>query len=194
MSRQLSRSKKSQSPNGTYVVWLYLWDTFELTRLRRQKTDSGYQLAEQWRVWGCGPERQHEASLRWWKCSEFSSITVNNPWSRPRILQDRGDWIMDTEDLSPFAQSCPTLCDPMYCSLPGSSLHGILQARVLEWIAISFSKGSSRPRDRTRVSRVPGRCFNLWATREAPSFLRPSWMEESPWCLEVYRFMGRQTD
>ena len=51
--------------------------------------------------------------------------------------------------------------------LPGSSLHGILQARVLEWVAISFSRGSSLPRDRTRVSRIPGRCFNLWATREA---------------------------
>ena len=54
----------------------------------------------------------------------------------------------------------------MDCSLPGSSLHGILQARVLEWVAISFSRGSSRPRDRTRVSRIPGRGFNLWATRE----------------------------
>jgi len=55
----------------------------------------------------------------------------------------------------------------MDCSLPGSSLHGILQARVLEWGAISFSRGSSRPRDQTRVSHIPGRGFNLWATREA---------------------------
>ena len=45
------------------------------------------------------------------------------------------------------AQSCPTLCGPMDCSPPGSSVHGILQARRLEWVAISFSKGSSRPRD-----------------------------------------------
>ena len=59
------------------------------------------------------------------------------------------------------------LCDPMDCSPPGSSLHGILQARVLEWVAISFSRGSSQPRDRTQVSHVVGRCFNLWATREA---------------------------
>ena len=44
-----------------------------------------------------------------------------------------------------------TLCDPMDCSLPGSSVHGIFQARILEWIAISFSRGSSQPRDRTRV-------------------------------------------
>ena len=73
-----------------------------------------------------------------------------------------------SESESEVAQSCLTLCDPMDCSLPGSSLHGILQARVLEWIAISFSRGSSQPRDRTRVSLIPGRRFNLWATREAP--------------------------
>ena len=74
---------------------------------------------------------------------------------------------------SEVAQSCPTLRDPMDCSLPGSSVHGILQARVLEWVAISFSRGSSWPRDRTWVSRIPGRCFNLWATREASDFGAP---------------------
>ena len=51
-------------------------------------------------------------------------------------------------------QSCPTLCDPMDCSLPGSSVHGILQARILEWVAMPSSRGSSRPRDRTQVSHV----------------------------------------
>ena len=66
-----------------------------------------------------------------------------------------------------MCQSCPTLCDPVNCSLPGSSVHGILQARILQRVAISFSRGSSRSRDRTRVSRIAGRCFNLWATREA---------------------------
>ena len=59
------------------------------------------------------------------------------------------------------AQSCLTLCDPVDCSLPGSSVDGILQARILEWVAISFSRGSSRPRDRTQVSRIGGRRFNL---------------------------------
>ena len=59
------------------------------------------------------------------------------------------------------------MSDSADCSLPGSSLRGILQARVLEWVAISLSRGSSQPRDRTRVSRIPGRRFNLWATREA---------------------------
>ena len=50
------------------------------------------------------------------------------------------------------AQSCPTLCDPMDCSPPGSSVHGIFQARILEWVAISFSRGFFQPRDRARVS------------------------------------------
>ena len=53
----------------------------------------------------------------------------------------------------------PTLCDPMDCSLSGFSVHGIFQARVLEWIAISFSRGSSRPRNRTWVSHITGRRF-----------------------------------
>ena len=65
------------------------------------------------------------------------------------------------------AQSCPTLCNSMDCSLPGSSVHGILQARILEWIAIPFSQGSSWPRDWTRVSCIAGRFFTIWATREA---------------------------
>ena len=68
---------------------------------------------------------------------------------------------------SEVAQSCPTLFDPVDCSPPGCSVHGILQARKLEWVAISFSRGSSQPRDRTQVSHIAGRCFNLWATREA---------------------------
>ena len=62
---------------------------------------------------------------------------------------------------------CPTPSDPMDYSLPGFSIHGIVQARILEWVAISFSRGSSWPRDRTQVSHIAGRCFNLWATREA---------------------------
>ena len=66
---------------------------------------------------------------------------------------------------------CPTLCDPMDCSLPGSSIHGIFQAKVLEWVAISFSRGSSWPRDQTRVSHIVGRCSTIWATREVNSYL-----------------------
>ena len=62
---------------------------------------------------------------------------------------------------SEVAQSCPTVCDPMDCSPPGSSVHGIFQARVLEWVAISFSRGSSQPRYRTWIFHIAGRCFTF---------------------------------
>ena len=64
-------------------------------------------------------------------------------------------------------QSYPTLWDPMDCNPPGSSVHGILQARILEWVAFPFSRGSSQPRDQTWVSCIAGRFFTIWATREA---------------------------
>ena len=68
------------------------------------------------------------------------------------------------------AQLWPILCDPMDCSQLGSSVHGILQARIPEWVAIPFSRGSSRPRDWTLVSSIAGRFFIIWATREAPEW------------------------
>ena len=77
--------------------------------------------------------------------------------------------------LSPSSSSCRSVVSdslqPVDCSPSGSSIHGILQARILEGVAISFSRGSSWPRDRTQVSHIAGRCFNLWATREAPFLL-----------------------
>ena len=75
-----------------------------------------------------------------------------------------------SEWVSEVAQSCPTLCNPMDCSLQGSSVHGIFQATVLKWIAISFSRGSSQPRDWTWVSRIVGRRFTIWTTREGVLF------------------------
>ena len=74
---------------------------------------------------------------------------------------------MGLKSESEVAQLCPTLCHPMDCSLSGSSVHGIFQTRVLEWIAISFSRGSSRPRNRTWVSHIASflmlDCINLFA-------------------------------
>ena len=75
-------------------------------------------------------------------------------------------------------QSCLTLWDPMDCSLSGSSVHGILQARILDWVAIPFSKGSSQPRSRTQVSCTAGRFFIIWVTREAHL------------CLSIYIFIS----
>ena len=71
------------------------------------------------------------------------------------------DFPFESESESEVAQSCPTLWDPVDCSLPGSSLHGILQERILECVAISFSRGSSRTRNGTQVLLIAGRCFNL---------------------------------
>ena len=75
-------------------------------------------------------------------------------------------WPLKERKESEVAQS--TLCNPMDCSLPGFSVHGIFQARVLEWGAIFFSRGSSWSRDQIQVSCIAGRRFTLWATREAP--------------------------
>ena len=72
---------------------------------------------------------------------------------------------------APFAQSRPTLFDPMDCIPPGSSAHGISQAGILEWTAISYSMGSSRPRDRTHVFCIGRQIVYHCAIWEAPSFV-----------------------
>ena len=90
----------------------------------------------------------------------------------------------ERERANEVTQLCPTLCDHLDCSLPGFSIHGIFQARVLEWFAISLSRGSSQPRDRTQVSHIAGRCFTLWATREAPN--RREWTTK--WMLTIITF------
>ena len=72
----------------------------------------------------------------------FLGVIISQVWMNYRNLPSCYGWKSESE----VAQSCLTLCDPMDCSLPGSTLHGILQAGILEWVAISFSRGSSRPR------------------------------------------------
>ena len=69
---------------------------------------------------------------------------------------------------SEIVQSCPTLGNPMDCNLPGSSIHGIFQARVLEWVSIFFSRGILLTQGSNPVSRIAVRLFTVWATREAP--------------------------
>ena len=76
---------------------------------------------------------------------------------RSRGCLNEGALMLDGCCTGRHAQLCPTLCDPKDCSPPGSSVHGILQARILEWIAITFSRGSSQPWDQTHVS-----CTGRW--------------------------------
>ena len=75
------------------------------------------------------------------------------------VITDSVD--MKEKKESEVTQSSPALCDPTACSPPGSSIHGIFQERVLKWVAVAFSRGSSLPRDRTWVSRIVGRCFTV---------------------------------
>ena len=109
------------------------------------------------------------------KSLAYSRSSLNTSGIKCVNRQAIGVWNKDDE-LSPICkydwkvlvtQLHPTLCDPMDCSLPGYSVHGILQARILEWVAISFSRGSSQPRDWSQVSFIAGGFFTVWATREA---------------------------
>ena len=120
--------------------------------------------------------RQHlawdERVLRWRNgCPAFFSIR-SEIWGQVLCLIHCYWYIASYiihESESEVTQSCPTLCDPMYCRPPRSSIHGILQAKTLEWVAFSFSRGSSRPRDWTQVFCIAARRFTIWATREASS-------------------------
>ena len=89
-------------------------------------------------------------------------ILVPGPGTKPGTSALKGRFLTTgPRGEGEVAQSCLTVCNPMDCSLPGFSVHGILQARILEWVTISFSRGSSQPRDRTQVSCIGGRRFNL---------------------------------
>ena len=83
----------------------------------------------------------------------------------------------------------------MDCSLPCPSVHGIFQARILEWVAISSSRRSSPPRDRTQVSHVAGRRFPIWATREALvscNLFDPLYSDFSPWVFTATSTKGEK--
>ena len=100
------------------------------------------------------------------------SLHLNLSLSLPWLWLGGAAFSEKMKKWSEVTQLCPTLCNPRDFSLPGSSVHGIFQAKILEWVAISFSRGSSQPRDRTQVSHTAGRLFTVWATREA---LRKPW-------------------
>ena len=89
------------------------------------------------------------ATILYWQWEVIKGFNQDNKWS-------------ESEGIQP----CPTLCDPMNCNLSGSSVCGIFQARLLEWVAISFSRGSSQPRDRTQVFCIADSFFTNWAIRE----------------------------
>ena len=86
-------------------------------------------------------------------------LTLSQGWAVSSAITATCQVLVKVKVLA--AQSCPTLWDPVDRSPPGSSVHGLLQARILEWVAIPFSRGSSRLRDRTQVSCTAGRFFTI---------------------------------
>ena len=106
---------------------------------------------------------------------EWATVTGSNT---AKYRMHNSEWKSQvSEDRIPYVkvtQSCLTPCDPMDCRVCR-----ILQAGILEWVAMPFSRGSSQPRDRTRVSCIAGRFFTSWATREAPLYILvvPSYMK-----------------
>ena len=96
---------------------------------------------------------------------EIQTMLLNR--RRKRIKESQNSQKIINKMVVEVAQLCQTLCNPMDCSPPGSSVHGTLQARILEWVAIPFSSETSPPRGWTQVSCITGRFFTVWATGKA---------------------------
>ena len=94
-------------------------------------------------------------------------------------------WTSNINSMCLGAQSCPILCDSMDCSPPGSSVHGTLQARILQWVAMPSSRGSSQPRDQTQVSCIVDRFFTIWTTREAHNYPITVKKEDLRWSKDL---------
>ena len=110
-----------------------------------------------------GLQRTSQKRRLLWICAQLrpvKELVTIAPLHPPLLHQKHSGVFKFILTLCGCAQLWPTLCDPMDCSPSGSSVHGILQARILEQVAISFSRGSSWPRDRTRASRTAGRFFS----------------------------------
>ena len=107
----------------------------------------------------------------WWECKSVQQTQWRTVWMFLKKLKLESPYDLAIPLLGIYpekrksqievTQSCPTLCNSMDCKLPSSSIHGLSQARILEWVAISFSRRSSRPRDWTRVSHIVGRHFTF---------------------------------
>ena len=133
------------------------------------------------------PYLKTELSKCWYLLPMFLKL-ISGSESSETLWSDSWPHLLELLKVK-ITQSCLTLWDPTDCSIPGSSIHGIFQARVLEWVAIPFSRGSSWPRDHTQISRIVGRAFTIWTPREVPSHCIQSGPQEfsQSWvCRENY--------
>ena len=135
------------------LIWSCFWFSIFLQREKVKSLSRVRLFATPWTVAHQAPPSMGFSRQEYWSGLPFPSPgDLPNPGIEPRSPALEVKW-------SEVTQPCPTLCDPVDCSPPGSSIHGILQARILEWGAVSFSRGSSQPRDWTRVSCIAGRFF-----------------------------------
>ena len=119
----------------------------------------------------------HQMKTQQWPQDWKRSILILTPKKDPKNVLNMGQLHSFPMLVSEVTQSCPTLCNPMDCSLPGSSVHGIFQARILEWVAISHSRESSQPSDQTHISCIScigGQILYHCTTWEAPWVDLPS--------------------
>ena len=149
-------------PHAVFFLFIHSWKK-DKTKEKKSSRSQCLCCLEKW--------VETDNSLYWWREGLRPGSRVGASCCRQHLGYfwplgpSLSSW---KEKESEVAQSCPTLCDPMDCNPPGSSVHGILQARILEWGAISLSRSSSLPRDWARVSCMAGRRFTVWATSEGP--------------------------
>ena len=158
----------SEQQSGSVIhIHIYIYVLLHILFHYSLSQDVGYGSLR----YGAGPcclQDIFSISTNSWMTSGMSVISVITlPHNSPNCIYILGlypKWKVLVTQL------CPILYDPIDCSPPGSSVHGISQARILEWVAMPFSKGSSPPVDRTQVSCIAGGFFTVWAARKVFPF------------------------
>ena len=180
-------TEKAMAPHSSTLAWKIPWtEGLEgCSPWSRKESDTTERLH-----FHCSLSCIGEGNGNPLQCSRLENPRVGHDWSDLAALNS----------LCLVAQSCPALCHPMDCSPLGSSVRGILQARILEWAAISSSRGSSWPRNRTCVSCIVRRILYHWATSETPQLrftekLKPSnqshfieelFLSKQGWALKTF--------
>ena len=150
LKRALKKKKKNWSTKCNAVFWTRSWNRKGTWAENLMKSQGSLKFSQRYCI-----------------CVNFLVLSNGQPWYKRLTLEEAG-WRVHSNSLCNFsvswklllvAESCPSLPNSMDCSLPGSSVQGILQARILEWVSISFSRGSSQPRDRIWVSFLVGGFF-----------------------------------
>ena len=171
--------------------------TWEQAVVRPKVSQNGLVVMELWNSRASYPDSDH-FSLSFF-CYQARPLLLHlfSKYYWMPITHQALFWVLGMfEWESEVAQLCPTLCDPMDCSLSGSSVHRIFQAIVLEWVAISFYRGSSWPRDWTQISLIVDRRFTVRAIREVLRYVYQVYFDlsinalNSPGLFLKCRFLG----